>query len=75
MSILRVSTAQFKENPRPFVQRAKFGETVIITAYGADDFQIIPCTRAGAPPVLSGLVDRKAYEGVDLDEPAFEPLQ
>jgi prevent-host-death family protein len=75
MSILRISTAKFKDNMRPFVQRAKTGEVVIVTSHGEDDFQVVPCVRDGPPPVLSGLVKIEAYNGIDLDEPAFESLR
>lgn len=75
MNVLRVPAAKFKDDMRPFVEKAKTGEVVIITNHGHDDFRIVPCVKEGQPPVLSGLVRSEDYEGIDLDQPAFEPLQ
>lgn len=72
MKEIRVSKAKFKYNMSPFVNEARHGKTVIVTNGGTDEFEIVPCVPIGAPPRLQGLVDAKEYEGVDLDEPAFE---
>lgn len=64
--------AQFKYNMRPFVDKAKSGETVVVTCDGKDEFQVLPLSAVSAPPVFPGLIDPKAFEGIDLDEPAFE---
>ncbi len=75
MSVLRVSTAQFKDNMRPLVQRAKTGEVVIVTSHGEDEFQVVPCVPEGQPPVLSGLIRAEEYKGINIDEPGFEPFK
>ena len=75
MSVLRVSTARFKDNMRPFVQRAKTGEVVIVTSHGEDVFQVVPCVRDGRPPVLPGLVKAEDYKDINIDEPGFEPFK
>ncbi len=63
--------ARFKYNMRPFVNKAKSGETVVVTCGGKDEFQLLPLSGTAAPPVFPGLIDAKAYKGIDLDEPAF----
>ena len=72
MKAVRVSTARFKYNMRPFVDLAKAGKRVIVTRDGTDDFVVTPCRPKGPPPDLSGLVDAQDHAGVDLDEPAFD---
>jgi hypothetical protein len=72
MSAVRVPIAKFKENPRPFVELAKAGETVIVTAHGQDDFQVVPSVPGGAPPVSEEPLNPDLYRGIDVDEPAFE---
>ena len=72
MNADRVPTAKFKYNMCPFVDLAKAGKLVIVTCDGTDDFVVTPCSPKGPPPDLSGLIDPKDYEGVDLDEPAFD---
>jgi len=74
MNTIRVPTAKFKYNMKPFVQEAKSGKQVIVTNDGTDDFEVVPCAPEGVPPGLSVPMDPKLYEGIDLDEPAFEPL-
>ncbi len=72
MSVVRVPTAKFKYNMRPYVKRAKAGQKIIVTRSGKDDFQVVPCEPAGAPPVSLTPLDPKLFAGIDLDEPAFE---
>jgi hypothetical protein len=74
MNTIRVPTAKFKYNMKPFVQEAKSGKQVIVTNDGADDFEVVPCAPEGPPPTCPGLIDPKVYEGIDMNEPAFEPL-
>jgi len=72
MKEIRVPKARFKYNMNPFVQQARHGKTVIVTNDGRDEFEVVPCVPLGKPPRLSGALDRAAYQGIDLDEPAFE---
>jgi antitoxin (DNA-binding transcriptional repressor) of toxin-antitoxin stability system len=71
MNTIRVPTAKFKYNMSPFVQEAKQGKQVIVTNYGRDEFEVVPCAPIGTPPTCPGLVSAKDYEGVDMNEPAF----
>lgn len=73
MQALRVPKAKFKYNMNPYVKEAKSGKLVIVTNDGADEFRIIPCEAAGQPGGMSTPLDAKAYEGINLDAPAFEP--
>jgi antitoxin (DNA-binding transcriptional repressor) of toxin-antitoxin stability system len=72
MQTLRVPIARFKYNMRPFVDQAKAGAEVIITTAGADDFRLVPCISRQCPTGVSVPMDPKAYEGINLDEPAFK---
>lgn len=74
MNTIRVPTAKFKYNMSPFVQQAKQGKQVIVTNDGRDEFEVVPCAPEGVPPTCPGLIDPKAYEGIDMNEPAFEPM-
>ena len=74
MQTLRVPTAKFKYNMAPFVNAARTGQRVIVTNDGADDFIVVPCEPTSAPPGISIPMDPKAFAGIDLDEPAFAPL-
>jgi prevent-host-death family protein len=71
---VRVPTAVFKSNMRPFVDRARAGETVIVTNDGEDDFKVLPVLHSGPPPVSKTPLPAESYRGVDVDEPAFAPL-
>ena len=74
MQTLRVPTAKFKYNMAPFVNAARTGQQVIVTNDGADDFVVVPCEPTGRPPGISIPMDAKAYAGINLNEPAFAPL-
>lgn len=74
MQTLRVPTAKFKYNMAPFVNAARTGQQVIVTNDGEDDFVVKPCAPLGKPPGISIPMDPKAYVGIDLDAPAFAPL-
>jgi phosphoribosylcarboxyaminoimidazole (NCAIR) mutase len=71
MQTLRVPLARFKYNMRPFVNQAKAGAEVIVTNAGADEFRVVPCAARTSPPGVSVPMNPTAYEGVDLDAPAF----
>lgn len=68
---IRVSTADFKANVRPFVVQALQGQQVIVTNHGRDYFRVIPCEPSAAPPVAEVGIDPKLYEGLDTNEPGF----
>lgn len=68
---LRVKTATFKENPRPYVQQAKHGKKVIVTKDGADDFEVVPCCPVGAPVVSAAPLAAADYAENDMNAPAF----
>ncbi len=68
-TLTRVPTAKFKYNMRPYIQKAKAGEQVIVTCSGRDEFQIVPVTQATPEPLPEGSV---AWHSADADEPAFE---
>lgn len=70
MNAIRVPTAVFEGNPRPYVDQAKAGNTVIVTCDGHDDFQVVPLTSGRPTPLPLGC----AQHAVDPDEPAFAPL-
>jgi hypothetical protein len=72
IEIVRVNTATFKENPRPFVQQAKHGKRVIVTRDGHDDFEVVPCCPSGAPSVSSCPLNPADYIGVEMNSPAFD---
>jgi len=74
MQTIRVPTAKFKYNMAPFINAARTGQQVIVTNDGEDDFFVVPCEPAGAPPGISIPMNPKAYAGINLDEPAFAPL-
>jgi antitoxin (DNA-binding transcriptional repressor) of toxin-antitoxin stability system len=71
MQTIRVPKAKFKYNMAPFIKQAKAGAKVVVTNDGEDEFIILPCQPHGAPQGISLPMDPKAYEGIDLDEPAF----
>jgi len=73
LETLRVNTADFKVNPRPFVAQAKTGKRVIVTKDGHDDFQVIPCQPSGVPTRSAKPLDASLYEGIDVDSPGFHP--
>jgi prevent-host-death family protein len=71
MNAVRVSIAEFKSNPTPYVRRAKSGIKVIVTKHGRDDFSIQPLlTRPSPLPI--GCSEEDA---VDVDEPAFPSME
>ena len=70
---LRVPTAVFKSNMRPFVEKAKAGNSVIVTNDGEDDFRVLPIQHAGPPPVSEHPIAAELYRGLDVNAPAFEP--
>ena len=69
---IRVPTAIFKSNMRPFVERARAGEDVIVTNDGADDFRVLPVLRSGPPSVAEKPIPAASYNGINVDEPAFK---
>lgn len=75
MNAIRVPTAVFKSNVRPYVDQAKAGNTVIVTCDGQDDFQVVPLTPGRPTPLplgcpkQSGDPDAPAFESLDADEP------
>ncbi len=69
---IRIPTAVFKNNPRPFVQQAKAGVDVIVTNEGVDDFRVVPVNYSGPPPISEKPLDPKLFQGIDPDEPAFD---
>jgi hypothetical protein len=71
MNAIRVPKAKFKYNMRPFIEEAKGGKIVIVTNGGSDEFQIVPCAAWGKPPGVSNPPPAGAFEGINLDEPAF----
>ena len=70
-STLRVPTAVFKSNMRPFVEEAKAGKTVIVTNDGEDDFRVLPLQHSGPPPISEQPIPAESYRGVNVNEPAF----
>jgi len=68
---IRVSTAKFKYNMRPYVNKAKAGEEVIVTCGGKDDFRILPLNGTKPKPLPVG----SSWHNPDENEPAFESLE
>ena len=68
---LRVPTAVFKNNMRPFVEEARAGKNVIVTNDGADDFRVLPVLHQGPPPVSEKPLAKELYQGIDVNTPAF----
>ncbi len=69
---LRVATAVFKSNMRPFVDEAKAGKNVIVTNDGEDDFRVLPIHHTGPPAVSEPPLSAELYKGIDVNTPAFE---
>jgi antitoxin (DNA-binding transcriptional repressor) of toxin-antitoxin stability system len=70
LTIVRVPIAGFKYNMRPFVDKAKAGEEVIVTCDGKDEFRIVPVEVKKPQPLPLGC----ATHTPDVDKPAFGPL-
>ena len=68
---LRVPTALFKSNMRPFINEARAGKNVIVTNEGRDDFRVLPCEHTGPPPVSETPIAAESYKGINVDEPGF----
>jgi prevent-host-death family protein len=68
---LRVPTATFKSNMRPFIEEARAGKDVIVTNDGADDFRVVPLGYVGSPPVAEKPIKPETYKGINVNEPAF----
>ncbi len=71
---IRVPTAVFKSNMRPFVDEARAGKSVIVTNDGVDDFKVLPVIHNGPPPVSANPIPAEIYQRINVDEPAFSPL-
>lgn len=69
---LRVPTAVFKSNMRPFVDEAKAGKNVIVTNDGKDEFRVLPVGYLGRPPVSPKPIPAELYKGINVNEPAFK---
>ena len=68
-------TAVFKSNMRPYVEEARTGKSVIVTNSGVDDFEVLPVTHSGPPPVSATPIPAETYKGINVDEPVFAPLK
>src|SRR3989454_11519832 len=68
---VRVSTARFKYNMRPYVNKAKAGEEVIVTCNGRDDFRILPAAPSRTQPLPVG----SEWHNPDENERIFRSLK